>query len=87
VISGVPDELALAADERGVRTARMLVEPDRIGLRGLTDLVESGKLRVHVEQTFPLEQVATAHELVEAGHVTGKVVLTMLQDPISGRRG
>ena len=87
VISGIPDELERAADERGVRTARMLVEPDRIGLRGLTDLVEAGKLRVHVEQTFPLEQVAKAHELVEAGHVTGKVVLTMLQNPVSGRRG
>jgi NADPH:quinone reductase-like Zn-dependent oxidoreductase len=84
VISGVPDELMRAAEQRNVRTASMLVEPDRIGLLGLTDLVEAGKLRVHVERTFPLEQVAKAHELVEAGHVTGKVVLTMV---VSGRRG
>lgn len=84
VISGVPDELRHAAEERNVRTANMLVEPDRIGLLGLTDLVETGKLRVHVQQTFPLEEVAKAHELVQAGHVTGKVVLTMV---VSERRG
>jgi NADPH:quinone reductase-like Zn-dependent oxidoreductase len=83
VISGVPDELRQAAEERNVRTASMLVEPDRIGLLGLTDLVETGKLRVQVEQTFPLEEVAKAHELVQAGHVTGKVVLTTV---VSGRR-
>ena len=84
VISGVPDQLRQAAEERNVRTANMLVEPDRIGLLGLTDLVEAGKLRVQVQQTFPLEDVAKAHELVQAGHVTGKVVLTTV---LSERRG
>jgi NADPH:quinone reductase-like Zn-dependent oxidoreductase len=56
----------------------MLVEPDRIGLLGLTDLVENGRLRVHVDRTFPLAEVAAAHELAETGHVTGKLVLTLV---------
>lgn len=77
VIDGIPDDLRKAADEREVRTAQMLVEPDRVGLLGLTELIDTGRLRVHVDKTFPLERVADAHRLVEKGHVTGKVVLTM----------
>jgi NADPH:quinone reductase-like Zn-dependent oxidoreductase len=78
VLSGVPEDLDRAAADGGVRTARMLVEPDRIGLLGLTDLVENGRLRVHVDRTFPLAEVAAAHELAETGHVTGKLVLTLV---------
>ncbi|MFD3404306.1 NADP-dependent oxidoreductase [Kribbella sp. NPDC058693] len=77
VLSGVPDDLEQAAKDRGVRSGRLLVEPDRIGLQGLTDLVETGKLRVHVEQTFPLEHAPEAHRLGETGRVTGKLVLTV----------
>lgn len=77
VLGGVPGELGRDAEARGVRTAEMLVEPDRIGLLGLTDLVERGLLRVQVERTFPLEEVAAAHRQGEAGRVTGQLVLTL----------
>jgi NADPH:quinone reductase-like Zn-dependent oxidoreductase len=36
-----------------------------------------GELRVAVGHTFPLEQAAEAHRLIEQGHVQGKVVLTI----------
>ena len=71
------DEIVAAAGERGVRAKPVLVEPDRIGLNALVELIEAGKLRVHVEQTFPLEDVGKAHELGESGRVTGKLVLTV----------
>ncbi|MEV0803582.1 NADP-dependent oxidoreductase [Kribbella sp. NPDC050281] len=77
VLGGVPEELGQDAYARGVRTAEMLVEPDRIGLLGLTDLVERGLLRVHVERTFPLEQAAEAHRIGETSRATGKLVLTL----------
>ncbi|TCC53192.1 NADP-dependent oxidoreductase [Kribbella capetownensis] len=77
VLGGVTEELGRDAEARGVRTAEMLVEPDRIGLLGLTDLVERGLLRVHVEQTFPLEDAAAAHRVGETGRVTGKLVLAL----------
>lgn len=38
---------------------------------------DSGKLEVLVSHTLPLEQVAEAHRLIETGHTTGKIVLTM----------
>jgi NADPH:quinone reductase-like Zn-dependent oxidoreductase len=60
-----------------VSVTSILVEPDRTGLEALAGLVESGRLRVHVEHTFPLEEAARAHELGEAGRTQGKLVLTL----------
>ncbi|WP_424187130.1 NADP-dependent oxidoreductase [Actinokineospora sp. G85] len=74
---GVADSVVAAAAERGVRTAPMVVEPDQVGLLGLVALVEAGKLRVHVDQEFPLTEAGKAHEVGESGRVTGKLVLTI----------
>jgi len=43
----------------------------------ITPLVHEGALRPHISATFPLEQAAAAHELLEDGHVRGKIVLTI----------
>jgi NADPH:quinone reductase-like Zn-dependent oxidoreductase len=43
----------------------------------ITPLVAEGRLRPHVEATYPLERAAEAHERIEAGHVRGKLVLTV----------
>ena len=67
--------LELAAGR--VRVTGILVEPDRLGLEELAALVDAGELRVHVSQTFPLEEAARAHELCETGHTQGKLVLTV----------
>ncbi len=40
-------------------------------------LVEAGQLGVLVTHRLPLEQAAEAHRLIEAGGMTGKVILTM----------
>ncbi len=61
--------------ERGIRADWTLVEPDRAGLLALTGLVEAGKLRVEVDEVFPLAEAARAHEVGEGGRVTGKLVL------------
>lgn len=44
-------------------------------LRRCAKLIDHGDLRIHVSRTFPLEQAREAHELIEEGHVTGKLVL------------
>jgi len=38
---------------------------------------DEGRLGVHVSRTLPLEQAGQAHRLVEAGGMTGKIVLEM----------
>jgi NADPH2:quinone reductase len=40
-------------------------------------LIDSGKVRSPVLEVYPWEQVALAHERVAAGHVRGKVVLSI----------
>ncbi|GAA2122526.1 NADPH:quinone reductase-like Zn-dependent oxidoreductase [Glycomyces algeriensis] len=62
---------------RGIRTDFMLVEPDQIGLEALARLAADGLLKVHVSQTFPLEDFAKAHEAMESGGAIGKIVLTV----------
>jgi NADPH:quinone reductase-like Zn-dependent oxidoreductase len=44
-------------------------------LKDIGELIETGQFTMPVAQTFPLEQIAEAHRLSEAGHVRGKLVL------------
>ncbi|GAA1196149.1 NADPH:quinone reductase-like Zn-dependent oxidoreductase [Kitasatospora gansuensis] len=57
---------------RGPRTAARLAE--------LTEVWESGALRLEIAATFPLARAAEAHRLVEDGHVRGKAVITPWAD-------
>lgn len=69
------DAMAAAA-ERGLSATGMLVEPDGDGLEALARLVDEGRLRVVLAETFPLERAADAHRVGEQGGTTGKLVLT-----------
>jgi NADPH:quinone reductase-like Zn-dependent oxidoreductase len=53
------------------------VRPDRTHLAVLAELVDTGKLRVRVAATFPLERTADAHRMSEEGRTRGKIVLTV----------
>jgi NADPH:quinone reductase-like Zn-dependent oxidoreductase len=65
------------AAELGVRAATFLVDPDGAGLRALARMVGDGRLKVHIQQEFPLAQAAAAHLVVETGHTIGKLVLNV----------
>jgi len=59
-----------------VRIANLLVEPDSGGLEALACMVDDGRLRPHVSQTFALERAAEAHEVSEHRRTAGgKLVL------------
>ena len=70
-------ELAARFEAAGRRFSGIAVDPDPVALRGLADLVDQGRLRVHVQETFPFERIADAHRLIERGHLRGKAVLTV----------
>jgi len=76
VAEGDP-KLVARYEAAGMRFSGIAVDPDPVALRGLVELVEQGRLRVHVQETFPFERVADAHRLLDAGHLQGKVVLTI----------
>ncbi|MFE0358689.1 NADP-dependent oxidoreductase [Streptomyces nigra] len=70
-------QLIAKYEAAGMRFSGIAVDPDRVALHGLVHLVEQGKLRVHVQQTFPFERVSDAHRLLDGGHLLGKLVLTV----------
>jgi NADPH:quinone reductase-like Zn-dependent oxidoreductase len=70
-------DLARQAELADVRFAGIMVEPDHVTLENLSELVETGRLTVHLERAFPLEDIAEAHRLIESGHTTGKVVVVL----------
>ena len=74
-IAGTPPEEE--ARERGVRTELLLMSNSSKQLTEIAGLVASGAVRVEISSTFPLEDVAKAHALSEAGHTRGKLVLTV----------
>jgi len=51
------------------------VRPDGARLRGLVDDVAQGLVHVEVAAELPLSDAASAHEMVEHGGLTGKVIL------------
>ncbi|MFE0416166.1 NADP-dependent oxidoreductase [Streptomyces tendae] len=80
VVSILPvgsDEFYEEADRLGVRAVRMLVDADRAGMEEIARLVESGKLRATIAETFPLAEAARAHTVGETGRTTGKLVLVV----------
>ncbi|MFJ5842896.1 NADP-dependent oxidoreductase [Streptomyces shenzhenensis] len=80
LVTAVAEEasgLAAKYEAAGMRFSGIAVDPDPVALRGLVQLVEQGRLRVHVQETFPFERVADAHRMLDGGHLQGKLVLTL----------
>ncbi|MDX2214073.1 MAG: zinc-dependent alcohol dehydrogenase family protein [Oculatellaceae cyanobacterium bins.114] len=48
-------------------------------LQHCTRLIDQQQLKIHLSHTFPLAEAATAHRLLEAGSITGKIVLFIEQ--------
>jgi NADPH:quinone reductase-like Zn-dependent oxidoreductase len=69
VPTDVPDEVSIIPIRCEANAAR---------LTQLAQLMTENRLSVTVQQVFPLEEVAEAHRLLEAGHVRGKLVIAMV---------
>lgn len=65
------------AESHGVRGAGMMVRASGAGMARLAELVDSGALSPVVGAVHPLSAAAEAHRSLEAGHASGKTVLTI----------
>lgn len=79
-LAGGPQHVVTIADfsgaqEHGVRFSSGDAGRAVHALAEIGDLIEAGRFSLPVAQTFPLEEVAEAHRVSEAGHVRGKLVL------------
>jgi len=75
--SGSWDTLVHDAAAAGVRASHYKVSADGSTLAVVSRLLESGDVKVFVDQVFPLDEASKAHEALETGHTRGKIVLTV----------
>jgi len=74
-ITGHPDQEKAA--KYGVRAVHVLADRDAKVLYQIEEAYESGRLRPHISNIFPLEKVREAHQMSQSGHTRGKIVMTV----------
>jgi len=65
----------------GVRATTFTVSPDAATLAVIARLIDSGDVRVHIDEIYPLSDAAEAHRALERGHTRGKLVLQIGELP------
>jgi NADPH:quinone reductase-like Zn-dependent oxidoreductase len=75
LVSTLTDPSQEKAKELGLRALRYTVEADGNELAEIANLVAAGRVRPHVEKTYPLAKASEALTAVEQGHSIGKIVL------------
>ncbi len=82
IIVSITDEPDAAECARhGIRGSRLIAHSDAKVLEELTALIEAKKITPIVSQTFPLTEVAKAHQQIETAHTRGKIVLKIAEEP------
>jgi NADPH:quinone reductase-like Zn-dependent oxidoreductase len=80
-LTGSPERVVTIADFLGAEQTGVPFSggmgPERAwhALADAAELIEAGRLRVPVAQTFPLADIAEAHRISQSGHPRGKLVL------------
>jgi NADPH:quinone reductase-like Zn-dependent oxidoreductase len=73
----VPDKAK--ALYKNIKIAHYMAKSDAAELKEISTLIESGKIKPVVQETYPLSDVAKAEQVLASGHVRGKIVLTVQQ--------
>lgn len=77
-ITDEPDRTECA--KHGIQGTRMGAHPDSKVLEELTKLIEAGKIKPIVSQTFPLADAMKAQQQIETRHTLGKIVLKVTEE-------
>jgi NADPH:quinone reductase-like Zn-dependent oxidoreductase len=77
LVSTLSEPSQQQARQHGVRATRYTVQADGNELKEIGDLIETGKVKPQITETFPLSRAADALHAVEKGHSKGKIVLTI----------
>jgi NADPH:quinone reductase-like Zn-dependent oxidoreductase len=74
-----PDPAELS--KHGIRGEALSAEPHSNELAEIGKLIDQGKIKVIVSQTFPFAEAAKAQEQVATRHTRGKIVLKIADEP------
>lgn len=67
----------LAPNGSFISTKKGLAKESTDDFNFLKDLIEKGRLKVVIDKTFPLEQIAEAHRYAETGQKSGNLAITI----------
>lgn len=67
-------------EEKGVRLTGMYTQTRPEDLAAIAKLVDEGKVKPVIAKVLPLEQAAEAQQIVQDGHVRGKIVLKIHEE-------
>jgi NADPH:quinone reductase-like Zn-dependent oxidoreductase len=73
------------AKKHGVHGVSILVQPSRLQLNEISELIDSGTVRPIVESVYPLSRAREAYERGLLGHNRGKLVLQVMAESTSQR--
>lgn len=73
-------QMAITALRKGHRAICGVAMADRTLMESVRELVEDGALRPVIARRYPLERIAEAHALLEAGRPSGSVVIDITPD-------
>ncbi len=80
-MKGKPDEERAA--KQGLHAVGQFTRVNRKRLDRLTELIDSGKVKIHIDSVFPLDRVKEAADRQIEGHPRSKVVLKITAQPNS----
>ena len=75
LVSLLDDINADVATLQGINFQRWWVKPNAQDLQDIAKLIDDGKVKVHIDKVFSLNQVEQAHALSESQRACGKIVL------------
>jgi NADPH:quinone reductase-like Zn-dependent oxidoreductase len=78
IVSTLSEPSKTQARKHHARGVRMMVKVESAQLMEIAQLIVAKRVRVRIGCTFPLAKTRAAHELVESGHVRGKVALKIV---------
>ena len=79
-VTEVPSEELATKYEVNASFCFVQANPEQ--LSKISDLIDSGKLKVEIDSVFLLEDIAKAHEKSEMGHTCGKIVIQMQEEQV-----
>jgi NADPH:quinone reductase-like Zn-dependent oxidoreductase len=70
------DKISEKLKAKNVTGYRVFVHKSEEDLAAIAKLLATGEVKTHVSQTFPLEEMAKAHSLIETKNAVGKIIVT-----------
>jgi len=72
------EEADKAAKEQNIKNYKhMLMHSSGQDMNEIAAMLKDGSMKVHIDKTYPFEQIPEAHDQLENGKVKGKIVITL----------